>query len=74
MVIDGVLYGLGSFAGGVLAAWLTGIPLTCNSLFYFRFVLHVLFPGSGPYGSARRRCRVARRRQGNGCKTGRLRD
>ncbi len=35
MVIDGVLYGLGSFAGGVLAAWLTGIPLLATPFFIF---------------------------------------
>lgn len=33
MVIDGVLYGLGFFAGGVLAAWLTGIPLLAAPFF-----------------------------------------
>jgi phosphatidylserine decarboxylase len=35
MVIDGILYGLGSFAGGVLAAWLTGIPLLAVPFFVF---------------------------------------
>ncbi|HYI94162.1 MAG TPA: phosphatidylserine decarboxylase [Bryobacteraceae bacterium] len=35
MVIDGILYGLGSFAGGVLAAWLTGIPLIAVPFFVF---------------------------------------
>lgn len=35
MVIDGILYGVGSFAGGVLAAWLTGIPLLAVPFFVF---------------------------------------
>ena len=35
MVIDGILYGLGSFAGGVLAAWLTGVPLIAVPFFVF---------------------------------------
>ena len=35
MVIDGILYGLGSFAGGVLAAWLTGVPLVALPFFIF---------------------------------------
>ena len=35
MVIDGILYGVGSFAGGVLAAWLTGIPLLALPFFVF---------------------------------------
>lgn len=35
MVIDGILYGIGSFAGGVLVAWLTGIPLTAVPFFVF---------------------------------------
>ena len=35
MVIDGILYGLGSFAGGVLAAWLTGVPLVAVPFFVF---------------------------------------
>jgi phosphatidylserine decarboxylase len=35
MVIDGILYGLGSFAGGVIAAWLTGIPLVAVPFFVF---------------------------------------
>ena len=35
MVIDGILYGVGSFAGGVLAAWLTGIPLLAAPFFVF---------------------------------------
>ncbi len=35
MVIDGILYGLGSFAGGVLAAWLTGAPLVATPFFVF---------------------------------------
>lgn len=35
MVIDGILYGLGSFAGGVLAAWLTGAPLIATPFFVF---------------------------------------
>lgn len=35
MVIDGILYGLGSFAGGVLAAWLTGVPLIATPFFVF---------------------------------------
>lgn len=35
MVIDGVLYGVGSFAGGVLAAWLTGAPLVATPFFVF---------------------------------------
>jgi phosphatidylserine decarboxylase len=35
MVIDGILYGVGSFAGGVLIAWLTGIPLLAVPFFVF---------------------------------------
>ena len=35
MVIDGILYGLGSLAGGVLAAWLTGVPLIAAPFFVF---------------------------------------
>jgi phosphatidylserine decarboxylase len=35
MVIDGILYGLGSLAGGVLAAWLTGLPLVAVPFFVF---------------------------------------
>ena len=35
MVIDGILYGVGSFAGGVLAAWLTGHPLVAVPFFVF---------------------------------------
>jgi phosphatidylserine decarboxylase len=35
MVIDGILYGLGSFAGGMLTAWLTGIPLFAVPFFVF---------------------------------------
>src|SRR3954470_8260229 len=35
MVIDGILYGLGSFAGGVIAAWLTGVPLIAVPFFVF---------------------------------------
>jgi len=35
MVIDGILYGLGSFAGGVLAAWLTGLSLVAVPFFVF---------------------------------------
>ena len=35
MVIDGILYGLGSFAGGALAAWLTGVSLVALPFFIF---------------------------------------
>jgi phosphatidylserine decarboxylase len=35
MVIDGILYGLGSFAGGALAAWLTGVSLVALPFFVF---------------------------------------
>lgn len=35
MVIDGILYGLGSFVGGMLAAWLTGVPLLATPFFVF---------------------------------------
>jgi phosphatidylserine decarboxylase len=35
MVIEGIFYGLGSFAGGVLAAWLTGVPLIAVPFFVF---------------------------------------
>ena len=35
MVIDGILYALGSFAGGMLAAWLTGVPLVALPFFIF---------------------------------------
>lgn len=35
MVLDGILYGLGSFAGGVLAAWLTGVSLVAVPFFVF---------------------------------------
>jgi phosphatidylserine decarboxylase len=35
MVIDGIYYALGSICGGVLAAWLTGHPLTAAPFFVF---------------------------------------
>jgi phosphatidylserine decarboxylase len=35
IVIDGILYALGSAAGGVLIAWLTGLPLTAVPFFVF---------------------------------------
>src|SRR5215203_3053308 len=35
MVIDGILYGVGSLAGGTLAAWLTGHPLVAVPFFVF---------------------------------------
>ena len=35
MVIDGILYGLGSFAAGFAAAWLTGLPLAATPFFVF---------------------------------------
>jgi phosphatidylserine decarboxylase len=35
MVIDGILYGLGSFAAGFAAAWLTGLPLVATPFFVF---------------------------------------
>ncbi|HYP07376.1 MAG TPA: phosphatidylserine decarboxylase [Bryobacteraceae bacterium] len=35
MVIDGILYAVGSFAGGMLAAWLTGHPLVAVPFFVF---------------------------------------
>ena len=35
MVIDGILYAIGSFAGGILAAWLTGLPLIATPFFVF---------------------------------------
>lgn len=35
VVIDGVLYALGSFAGGLAAAWLTGEPLVAVPFFVF---------------------------------------
>ena len=35
MVIDGILYGVGSLAGGILAAWLTGHPLVAVPFFVF---------------------------------------
>jgi phosphatidylserine decarboxylase len=35
MVIDGILYGVGSVAGGMLAAWLTGVPLIALPFFVF---------------------------------------
>jgi phosphatidylserine decarboxylase len=35
MVVDGIYYALGSVAGGLLTAWLTGIPLTATPFFVF---------------------------------------
>ena len=35
MVIDGILYALGSFGGGLLAAWLTGVPFVALPFFIF---------------------------------------
>jgi phosphatidylserine decarboxylase len=35
IVVDGILYALGSAVGGVLAAWLTGLPLTAVPFFVF---------------------------------------
>jgi phosphatidylserine decarboxylase len=35
MVIDGILYALGAFVTGVLAAWLTGYPLVATPFFVF---------------------------------------
>ena len=35
MVADGIYYALGSFAGGLLTAWLTGFPLTAAPFFVF---------------------------------------
>jgi phosphatidylserine decarboxylase len=35
IVVDGILYALGSVAGGVLTAWLTGLPLTAVPFFVF---------------------------------------
>ena len=35
IVIDGILYAVGSVAGGVLTAWLTGQPLTALPFFIF---------------------------------------
>jgi phosphatidylserine decarboxylase len=35
MVVDGIYYALGSFVGGLLTAWLTGIPLTGVPFFVF---------------------------------------
>ena len=35
MVIDGIYYALGSIAGGVLVAWLTGLALTAVPFFVF---------------------------------------
>ena len=35
IVIDGILYAIGSVAGGVLTAWLTGLPLTAVPFFVF---------------------------------------
>ena len=35
IVIDGILYALGSLAAGALTAWLTGLPLTAVPFFVF---------------------------------------
>jgi phosphatidylserine decarboxylase len=35
IVIDGVLYAIGSIAGGLLTAWLTGLPLAAVPFFVF---------------------------------------
>jgi phosphatidylserine decarboxylase len=35
MVIDGILYAVGSFAGGMVVAWLTGLPLLATPFFVF---------------------------------------
>lgn len=35
IVADGIYYALGSCAGGLLVAWLTGIPLTASPFFVF---------------------------------------
>ena len=35
IVADGIRYGIGGFAGGLLAAWLTGVPLTAVPFFVF---------------------------------------
>jgi phosphatidylserine decarboxylase len=35
IVMDGILYAVGSIAGGVLTAWLTGLPLTAVPFFVF---------------------------------------
>ena len=35
IVIDGILYAIGSVAGGLLTAWLTGLPLTAVPFFVF---------------------------------------
>ena len=35
IVLDGILYAIGSVAGGLLTAWLTGFPLTATPFFVF---------------------------------------
>jgi phosphatidylserine decarboxylase len=35
IVVDGILYAFGSAAGGLLTAWLTGVPLTAVPFFVF---------------------------------------
>ena len=35
VVLDGILYAVGSFAGGIVAAWLTGVPLLAVPFFVF---------------------------------------
>lgn len=35
IVIDGILYAIGSVAGGMLTAWLTGVPLIAAPFFVF---------------------------------------
>jgi phosphatidylserine decarboxylase len=35
IVIDGILYAIGSLVGGALVAWLTGVPLTAVPFFVF---------------------------------------
>jgi phosphatidylserine decarboxylase len=35
IVVDGILYAIGSVAGGVLTAWLTGLPLAAAPFFVF---------------------------------------
>src|SRR5688500_6465442 len=43
IVMDGILYAIGSVAGGLLTAWLTGVPLIAVPFFVFAvFCLYFL--------------------------------
>jgi len=57
IVADGIRYAIGAVAGGILTAWLTGLPLTAApffvfavfSLYFFRDPERVIPEGPVPY-------------------------